>query len=50
MSCLDMQDSDQYVLELYDFYVYMACLFALYGFIYCHILSCKHNYKGMREY
>ena len=25
-SCLDMQVSDLYVLDLYDFYVYMACL------------------------
>ena len=25
MSCLDLQVSDLYVLDLYDFYVYMAC-------------------------
>ena len=37
-----MQVSDLYVLDLYDFYLYIACLiFVLYGFIFRHIISCK---------
>ena len=55
-SCLDMQVSDLYVFDLYDFYVYMACLdlcpvwfyfpaiYSLANFKFCH------DYKGMSEY
>ena len=49
MSCLDTQDSDQYVLDLYDFYAYMAFLLSC-MVLFTAIYSCKHNYKGMGEY